>query len=61
MNIGKIVIGAILLLVAIYVFIAMTSVAARFVGGGILAILGLVLVITGLKKTETETEIPKKE
>jgi putative Mn2+ efflux pump MntP len=59
MNIGKMVIGAILLLVGIYVFIAMTSFAARFVGGGILVILGLVFVVTGLKKTETE--IPKKE
>lgn len=47
---GKVVGGAILLLIAIWVFMTMPDYTARFVGGGILGIFGLVLLIQGLQK-----------
>jgi len=45
MDIGKIVFGAILLLVAVYLFIAMEGLAARLIGGGIVAILGIASIV----------------
>ena len=50
MSTGKIIIGAILIVIAIYLFISIESFAGRFVGGGILAILGLAEIITGIIK-----------
>ena len=50
MNIGKIVIGAILIVIAVYLFISIENLAVRFVGGGILAILGLAELTLGLIK-----------
>jgi|LGVC01.1.fsa_nt_gb hypothetical protein len=50
MNNGKIVIGAILLVITIWVFITMSDTTARYLGGAILGILGLASLITGLKE-----------
>jgi len=50
MNTGKVVIGAILLVVAIWVFIAMPDPTARYLGGAILGILGLAALVTGVKE-----------
>jgi len=50
MSVVKIVIGVILIVIAIYLFISIENFAVRFVGGGILAILGLAELITGLIK-----------
>jgi len=49
-NNGKIVIGAILLVIAIWVFITMSDTTAGYLGGAILDILGLASLITVLKK-----------
>ena len=49
---GLIFVGAILILVAIYLFVTQTDFATQWVGGGILAILGLFLfIIPSLKKS----------
>jgi len=50
MNIIKLVIGVILIIIVIYLFISVENLAVKFVGGGILAILGLAELITGLIK-----------
>ncbi|MFY1110991.1 MAG: hypothetical protein AB3K77_04820 [Methanosarcinaceae archaeon] len=50
MDTGKVIVGAILLIIAIWVFLTMSDFTARFVGGGVLGILGLVLLIQGSKK-----------
>jgi len=50
MKIGKIVGGAVLLVVAVWVFIAMADPTARYVGGAILTILALALLIAGFRK-----------
>jgi len=47
---GRIVGGAILLIIAAYIIISQTDLSARFVGGGILAVLALALLITGFTK-----------
>jgi len=52
MDTGKVVTGAILLLIAIWIFLAMSDFTARFVGGGILGILGLGLLIQRLKSSK---------
>lgn len=49
MNSGRVAAGAILLMVAIWVFVTMTDITARYLGGAILAILGLALLIKGSK------------
>ena len=49
MNTIKVVVGAILLVAAAYVFIAMTDFTVQYVGGGILAVIGLVLLVMGLR------------
>ena len=52
MNTGKIMIGAIVLLVAVWLaFINPTnSLTARFLGGGIVGIVGIFIIISGFKK-----------
>jgi putative Mn2+ efflux pump MntP len=50
MNIGKVVLGAIVLAVAVWTFITMTDPTAKYLGGVVLAILGLALLLTGLKE-----------
>ena len=50
MDTGRIVGGAIELIVAIWVFLTMTDVTTKYVGGAILAVLALALLITGAKK-----------
>jgi len=50
MDTGKIVGGAIVLIIAIWVFLTMTDVTAKYLGGAILAILALALLISGFKK-----------
>ena len=49
-DIGKIVGGLVLLVVAIWTFVSMTDPTAKYAGGAILAILGLALIITPLLK-----------
>ena len=55
---GKIVVGAILILIAVWLaFISPTSsVGAKFLGGGIVAIIGISSIVSGSMK-----EGPKKE
>ena len=50
MDIRKIVLGAILLVIAVYLFIAMEGLAARLVGGGIVAILGIASIVSAFIK-----------
>jgi len=50
MNTGKVVIGAILLVIAIWVFITLSDPTARYLGGAILGILGLASLVTGVKE-----------
>lgn len=50
MDTGKVVGGAILVVIAIWVFMTMTDPTAKYVGGAILGILGLAALITGYKK-----------
>lgn len=50
MNTGKVAGGAIMLILAIWVFMAMSDFTARFVGGSIIGILALVLLIEGFKE-----------
>lgn len=50
LDIGKIVGGAVLLVIAIWVFMTMGDPTAKYLGGAILGILGLALLITGLMK-----------
>ena len=49
-DIGKIVAGVILVIVAIWAFISLTDPTAKYVGGAILAILGIALIVTPLLK-----------
>jgi hypothetical protein len=50
MDIGRIVGGAVVLVIAIWTFMTMTDVTAKYAGGAILAIIALALLITGFKK-----------
>jgi len=50
MKSGKIVWGAILVVVALYLIIFLTSPAARFIGGGVILILGIASIVGGLSK-----------
>ena len=67
MKARKIIVGLILIVIAVYLFIATESFAARFIGGGIVAILGLASVLAGLvgkgevKKEEKKEEAEVKE
>ena len=49
-NIGKIVLGLILLVIALWVVISMTDPLTQYVGGILLAIIGLALLVTASKK-----------
>ena len=61
MNTGKFFLGAIFLLVAAYIFFYVPSPAAKIFGGGILAILGLITIIPGLKKKKNKEQSEQKE
>ena len=50
MNTGKVFLGAIFLLVAIYIIVFVPSPEAKLFGGGVMAILGLLTLIPGLKE-----------
>jgi len=50
MNNEKVVGGAVLLVIAIYVFITISDFTTRFVGGAVIGIVGLVTLLSGLKK-----------
>lgn len=50
MNVGAVVGGAVLILIAAWVFMTMSDPTAKFVGGGILGIVGLVVLATGFRK-----------
>jgi uncharacterized membrane protein len=50
MDTGKVFLGSIFLLVAIYIFVFVQSPAAKLFGGGVMAILGLLTLIPGLKE-----------
>ena len=45
MDTGKIFLGAVFLLIAAYIFIAVDSSAAKIFGGGVLTVLGVVTII----------------
>lgn len=47
---GKVVGGAILVVIAVWVFMVMPDYTARVVGGAILGILGIALLVSGLKR-----------
>jgi len=51
MNIGKLFVGAILLLVAIYLFVSQTDFTVKYFGGGMVALLALfVFIMPSFKK-----------
>lgn len=50
MNGGKVLIGAIFLIIEIYIVVFVSSPAAKLFGGGIMAILGLLTLIQGFKE-----------
>lgn len=50
MDPGKVFLGSIFLLVAIYLIVFETSPAARLFGGGIMAILGILTLLAGFKE-----------
>lgn len=50
MNSGKVLIGIIVLAVAIWMLLSLTNTTARYLGGAIVAIVGIYLLVTGLKK-----------
>jgi uncharacterized membrane protein len=57
MNTGKVFLGSIFLLVAIYIIVFVPSPAAKLFGGGVMAILGLLTLIPGVKeKPESKKE-----
>jgi len=62
MKIGRVIGGLILIAVAIWAFVSLTNPTAKYLGGAILAILGLVLLIPGLgsEKKEVKEEVKKK-
>jgi len=45
MDTGKIILGAVFLLIAAYIFIGVDSSAAKIFGGGVLTVLGVVTII----------------
>ena len=49
--IGELILGAVLLIIAAYVFIAMTDETTRWVGGAILAVLGIASLASGVIRT----------
>lgn len=61
MNTGKIFLGAIFLLVAAYIIFYVPGSAAKIFGGGVLAILGLITIIPGLKKKKSKEQGEQKE
>ena len=56
MDPGKVFLGAIFLLVAVYIIVFVPSPAAKLFGGGIMAILGLLTLIPGLKEKPKSLE-----
>lgn len=50
MDTGKILFGAILLIISIWLFIAMTDFNARFLGGSIVGVIALATILTGIFK-----------
>jgi len=55
---NKVIFGTIILIVAIYLLIFMDSPAARFLGGGILAVIGLGSILNGFMQKE-KPNVPK--
>ena len=56
MDPGKVFLGAIFLLVAVYIIIFVPSPAAKLFGGGVMVILGLLTLIPGLKEKPKSKE-----
>ena len=56
MDPGKVFLGAIFLLVAVYIIVFVPSPAAKLFGGGIMAVLGLLVLIPGLKEKQKSEE-----
>lgn len=50
MNSGKVFLGAVFLLISIYLFLYESSPSTRLIGGGILGILGILSLYAGLKE-----------
>lgn len=46
----KLIIGAILILIAIYLFVANSTPAVKYAGAGVLAVLGIALIYKSLQK-----------
>jgi len=60
MNVTKVVIGVVILAVAIWMFFGLADPTARYLGGGIVAIVGIVFLFLGLKKSGTGPAKPAK-
>jgi len=58
MKIGKIVVGLILVALAVWVFVAVENSTAKYLGGIILAIVGLAVLMGGFKKNESGPKPP---
>ena len=50
MDTGRVVGGALLLVVALWAFLTLTDPTAKYAGGAILGILGVALLATGIKE-----------
>jgi putative Mn2+ efflux pump MntP len=57
MNNGKLVIGAVLLLVGLWMFFTLDNMAARWIGGGIIIILGVAQLMAGYKGGEKAGQV----
>ena len=56
MDPGKVLLGAIFLLIAVYIIIFVPSPAAKLFGGGVMVILGLLTLLAGLKEKPKSKE-----
>jgi len=61
MNAGKVVIGIILIVIAIWMLMSLENTTARYLGGGIVIIVGIFLLVKGLKRSGMKVKEPVKE
>lgn len=59
MNIGKIIIGLILIAVAVYAFVAIENTTVMYLVGVVAALLGLIVLVSGFKKKERGPKPPE--
>ncbi|PIY95432.1 MAG: hypothetical protein COY66_06880 [Candidatus Kerfeldbacteria bacterium CG_4_10_14_0_8_um_filter_42_10] len=50
MKIGKILVGLILIALAVWIYFAIENSTAKYLGGAVLVIAGLIMLATGFKK-----------